>query len=612
MRLPATTTAFLLALAALLLAVSPAHAEKRVALVIGNSTYAHVGKLANPANDASAVAESLKRLGFESVEQKSDLDYRAFRKALSDFSRIADGADVALIYYAGHGIEVDKRNYLIPVDAELRDGRDADLEALPLDVVMGTVEGARKLRLVVLDACRDNPFRAKMASRGGTRSIGRGLARVEAPSNTLVAFAAREGTTADDGRGKHSPYTTALLKHIETPGLEINFLFRRVRDAVLADTGGRQEPFIYGSLSSEAIFLKPGDGSALPTVAAKEDNGRLAAMQKELEALKQQLDKKPEAKTQPKDDGKLAALQAEVERLKKQLETKPEAKKPEEPKTKVAVGTFEQQKPTTPARGLKPGDEFQDCDTCPKMVVIPAGSFTMGSHMSEPQRGAEEGQQRRVTIDRPFAAGKFEVTFAEWDACAADGGCDGHRPGDQGWGRGNRPVVDVSWLDAKTYVAWLSRKTGKEHRLLSEAEWEYAARAGTTTPFSTGQTITTVQANFNGDYTYNGSGKGQYRKKTTPVGSFAANAFGLHDMHGNVWEWVEDCWNGSYAGASTDRSARTAGDCSLRVLRGGSWSNGPWDVRSAIRYRRYTDNQYTVSGIGFRVARDLTPEELGK
>ena len=261
--------------------VSPAFAERRAALVIGNSVYQSAGKLENPANDAAAIVESLKRLGFTSVIHKPDLDHRNFRRALFEFSRLADGADMALIYYAGHGIEVDKRNYLIPVDAQLREPRDVDLEAVPLDIVIATLDGARKLRLVVLDACRDNPFRARMTQRGGTRSVGRGLARIDAPSNTLVAYAAKEGTTADDGTGEHSPFTEALLQHLETPGLEINFLFRRVRDSVISATGGRQEPFVYGSLSSEAIYLKPpSDGASGPRVSmSRRESGDTIAVE---------------------------------------------------------------------------------------------------------------------------------------------------------------------------------------------------------------------------------------------------------------------------------------------------------------------------------------------
>ncbi len=254
---------------------------------------------------------------------------------------------------------------------------------------------------------------------------------------------------------------------------------------------------------------------------------------------------------------------------------------------------------------LKPGDSFKDCDTCPEMVVVPAGSFTMGSPSFEKNRNENEGPQHRVTIRKPFAVGKHEVTFAKWDACVSDGGCGGHRPEDEGWGRGNRPVINVSWNDAQAYLRWLSRKGGAEYRLLSEAEWEYAARAGTTTPFHFGSTISTDQANYDGESTYGSGRKGIYRKKTVPVGSFQSNAFGLHDVHGNVYEWVADCWNGSYAGAPGDGAAWTRGECEKRVLRGGSWDFKPRGARSANRLRYRTDNRHNY--YGFRVARTLTP-----
>jgi formylglycine-generating enzyme required for sulfatase activity len=207
-------------------------------------------------------------------------------------------------------------------------------------------------------------------------------------------------------------------------------------------------------------------------------------------------------------------------------------------------------------------------------------------------------------IAKPFAVGKFEATFAEWDACVAAGGCQ-HKPNDEGWGKGRRPVINVSWDDAKEYVAWMAKRTGRQYRLLAEAEWECAARAGTTASFSTGRTITQDQANFDGRYSYGGSAKGQYRQKTVEVGSFKPNAFGLHDMHGNVWEWVEDCYHDSYQGAPTDGSAWTSGDCSRRVVRGGSWSSYPGFVRAAIRVRHSSDNR--SSGQGFRLARTLNP-----
>jgi formylglycine-generating enzyme required for sulfatase activity len=268
---------------------------------------------------------------------------------------------------------------------------------------------------------------------------------------------------------------------------------------------------------------------------------------------------------------------------------------------KMALGLYKAQ--SRKALGPEIGAVFKDCDVCPEMVVVPAGSFTMGSPPSETGRYDDEGPQHRVTIAKAFAVGKFEVTFAEWDACVAGGGCDGYRPGDQGWGRGRRPVINVSWKDAKAYVGWLSRKTGKRYRLLTEAEWEYAARAGTTTPFHFGATISTGQANYDGNYVYGSGRKGEYRQRTIPVGGFASNRFGLHDVHGNVREWTEDCWNKSYSGAPSNGSAWTSGECARRVLRGGSWYYKPRLLRSA--YRNWNGAGYRSYIIGFRVARTL-------
>jgi formylglycine-generating enzyme required for sulfatase activity len=243
--------------------------------------------------------------------------------------------------------------------------------------------------------------------------------------------------------------------------------------------------------------------------------------------------------------------------------------------------------------------EFKDCERCPEMVVVPAGEFTMGSPASELQAEA----QHRVTIAKPFAVGKFEVTFEQWDACVRGGGCDAYRPDDQGWGRGRRPVVNISWENAKSYVEWLARKTGKPYRLLTEAEWEYAARAGTTSRFSTGDAISSRQANFDGSS--DGSGPSDVnRQKTLPVGSFLPNAFGLYDMHGNAMEWVEDCWHTEYTDAApTDGSAWLEGDCNGRVMRGGSWEDSSSELRSAARTGEYKDNSSYVDG--FRVGRDL-------
>lgn len=228
---------------------------RRVALVIGNSAYQHVAPLLNPERDAHAVAEAFRRLGFTVVIERGNLGLTELVAALRGFSDQAAGADWAVIFYAGHGVEVDHVTYVVPVDARLAHADHVEDEALPLSRLLSKAEAARKLRLVILDACRSNPFHMA-AAPGGTRAIGRGLGRVEPEGGVLVAYAARDGTTADDGLGGHSPYTEALLGQIEQPGLEINLMFRKVRDSVLMATGNRQEPFTYGSLPGEGLYFR--------------------------------------------------------------------------------------------------------------------------------------------------------------------------------------------------------------------------------------------------------------------------------------------------------------------------------------------------------------------
>jgi tetratricopeptide (TPR) repeat protein len=229
--------------------------DKRIALVIGNAAYTNVRGLKNSDGDARAVAAGLRALGFEVIE-KHDLTLPQLTSEMKAFGDKAPGYDWAVVYYAGHGIEIGGINYLIPVDAELSVASHVDDEALPLDRVLAKVEGAHKLRLVILDACRDNPFIAKMASAGGTRSVGRGLARVEPSGGVLVAYSARDGQVAQDGDGTNSPFAQALIDHLAEPGLEINMLFRKVRDDVKSRTNGQQEPFTYGSLPAEAMYFK--------------------------------------------------------------------------------------------------------------------------------------------------------------------------------------------------------------------------------------------------------------------------------------------------------------------------------------------------------------------
>ena len=544
--------------------IAPASAAKRVALVIGNSAYKTLQALPNPRNDAELMAKTLRRLDFE-VITAFDASRTGIGRAIRSFGKAlgAGGKDtVGLFYFAGHGVQARGRNYLIPIGADIQTEDDLQLEAITAATVLARMETAgNALNLVILDACRNNPF------KGRFRSVSRGLTRIRATRGSLIAYSAGPGEVAADGGGAHSPYTSALVEAMQVPGLAVEQMFKRVRIAVEKQTGGAQTPWEESSLRGEFYFV-PGTGAP---PATPQSTGELAALQARLKLLEDRIRRQSE---QPKDE------------------------------PKVAVGVYPRQPKA--GRQYKPGDEFRDCDTCPKMVVVPAGSFMMGSPASEPKRDKDEGPRHKVRIPKPFAVGKFEVTFAEWDACVADGSCSGYQPDDRIWGRGGRgrrPVINVSWYDAKAYVAWLSRKTGKTYRLLSESEWEYAARAGTTTPFSTGQRITTDQANFDGGYTYNGSRKGRYRGNTVSVGTFGKNAFGLYDMHGNVWEWVEDCYVDTYGNTPADGSARTHGGCSVHVLRGGSWNFIPWNLRSADRNRNWSDDRNYNNG--FRLARTL-------
>ena len=244
-------------------------------------------------------------------------------------------------------------------------------------------------------------------------------------------------------------------------------------------------------------------------------------------------------------------------------------------------------------------------DYAPDMVTIQPGRFLMGSPQGETRRDRNEGPQIEVSIPYSFEIGRFEVTYAEWRDCVEAGGCKGYRPDDNGWGRGDRPVTNVSYQDAQSYIAWLNKSTGKQYRLPTEAEWEYVARAGGSLPFSTatGTGISDREANFNGEFPYGGGAKGRYLKKTVPVGSYAPNAFGVHDIHGNVYEWVSDCYAKSHQGNPANGQRRTDGDCNRRIIRGGSWVTHGYQMRAAKRLSYTMDYRY--DDFGFRLARTI-------
>ena len=699
----------------------PAFAGKRVALVIGNSAYRKVPLLANPARDADAMSEMFRNADFDVVQSKHDLGIGDMRRALRDFSDEASDADVAIVYYAGHGMEVDSINYLIPVDAILERDIDAFDEAMPLDRVLTVIEPAKQLRLVILDACRDNPFRQTMKRTVAARAVGRGLAMVEPINpNTLIAFAAKAGSTATDGDDKNSPFTAALLKHLPKPGLDLRRAFGFVRDDVLRVTHNRQEPFIYGSLGGDDVALVPAPAvvdfnkaakddyelaqqinvisawdsfigkypsgfysdlaraqrdKLIAAKAAAEEADRLAAQKKALEETKAAEGERAKLAAQAKaaEDARILAEQAAAAEKAKAAEKAAEkaaAQARIEEAARVAgvlienAATGKETKSdgprvsavcagastrladisSRPAQTLSQAEEcgltlkevFRECPNCPDMVVVPAGEFLMGSSRNEIDNGlaaANEAPQHKVIINQPIAIGRFEVTRDQFAAFVIASGykaadhCftfEHNAPQDRanrsflnpGYVQeGNHPAVCVSWADAEAYVAWLSRTTGRSYRLLSEAEFEYAARAGTTSrfgfgndpgeicKFANGADQAAKTAGLPGDAPYMTCRDGF--PFTAPVGSLAPNAFGLYDLIGNVWEWTGDCYYGDYATARADSAAHVNPTCSTRTVRGGDWFSTEASLRPAVRAKANADARH--DDIGFRVARTLSP-----
>ena len=609
-------------LAALLpLAVPPpALAADRVALVVGNGAYTHAGRLPNPANDASDVGAALRRLGFE-VTIARDAGRTALNEALRYFTRRSASADVALVFYAGHAMEMDGVNYLLPVDARVERDTDVRYETVTLDDVLASTSGAG-LRVVILDACRNNPLARSMQRTVSTRSVSNGslgdLNEDLLGDETLVAYSAAAGTTAADGEGRNSPYTAALLAHLEEP-VDIGLMFRRVRAQVLSATNRRQRPHEYGSLLREHYLSVSGGGEPAAAVAGAPTGptGAATAARGPAEAgpaaviaggssavLAQQetvfwqsivdstsradfeayLARWPAGVYAPLARGRVAALRSA-----------------DPPRTDPSW--------SDPSPVRRAGDLFRDCDTCPEMVVIPAGEFMMGSPSSEQHRNKDEGPQHRVKIEGAFAVSVYEVTTREWAACVHAGRCNGD---DTGYVYGLEPVgieqyesyaiSNVSFHDARAYVSWLSEATGRQYRILSEAEWEYVARAGTTGARYWGASPNEQYANWK-DGTFRTGGRDGYEFQA-PVGSYAPNEFGLYDVLGNLFEWVEDCWHGNYNGAPVDGTAWTrGGECKDRGLRGGSFFSSHKDLRSADRRREDADDRH--GWIGFRVARTL-------
>ncbi|MFO1184352.1 MAG: SUMF1/EgtB/PvdO family nonheme iron enzyme [Bauldia sp.] len=644
----------IVAFAAAVALAPAAYAEKRIALVIGNSAYKTVGLLANPKNDADLIARSLTATGFE-VTKVIDADQRTMKQAIADFGRkLRDGVDTSLFYYAGHGIQAAGKNYLIPVDAALNDEFDLDVQALDVNAFLGVMQGSSaKINIVILDACRNNPYARSF------RSATRGLAMVDAPRGTYIAYSTAPGDVAQDGTGDNSPYASALAQAMVKPGLRIEDTFKETRRAVLEQTSNKQVPWELGSINGD-FYFQGGPGVQVAAVAAP---GAIAVtggipspglgpggVSVEQIAVDYQAAERVGTTAawdiflnRYQDANSFYVQLAREARQKVALLTPPtqplpNGTRPVAPPVAGCPGGVVAAVGAAAAvpggdRCLRPKEIFTDCaPTCPEMVVLPVGTFTMGSPANEAARAEDEGPAHPVAVATPIAVGRYEVTRAQYAAFVAETnyrvaptcrvlGAAGNAFAeainksfrDPGYRQeDNHPAVCISYEDARAYAAWLTRKTGKTYRLLSESEWEYAARAGTTTPYWFGQDVSRICGFANGaDQT----GKAQFAAWvavgcrdgytfTAPVGSYSPNEFGLYDMSGNVAEWTEDCYRNSYLGAAREAVAwQGTGTCQTRVLRGGSWYSLQKALRSADRDGTAPTVRY--ANVGFRVARVL-------
>jgi formylglycine-generating enzyme required for sulfatase activity len=520
-------------------------AQQKYALVIGNANYTGISKLTNPVNDANDMETALKGLGF-TVDKVLNGNLEQMENAVLNLKRRlgASRNSYGFFFYAGHGVQSNGENYLIPIAADnIRSENQLRDRAVSLQFVLDTMsEAGNELNMIVLDACRDNPF-------GWARSGSRGLTVVShAPTGSIVMYATGANSTAADGTGRNGLFTGYLLNNLKNPALSVFDVFDRTMDAVIKGTNGRQHPELslrFAGATSAYLGPRPS-----PTPSPSPSPA-------------------PSPTPQPSPTPTPQPSPSPVQ-------------------------------PVTPPVNPQP--------VTGSMVRINGGTFTMGSPATEANRDSDE-VQHSVTVSS-FYMGKYPVTQKEYQEVM--GTNPSNFKGD------NLPVEQVSWFDAVNYCNRLSQREGltpaytvngtnvtwnsnaNGYRLPTEAEWEYACRAGTTTPFSTGNNITTNQANYNGNYPYNNNAKGTYRQKTTAVGSFAPNPWGLYDMHGNLYEWCWDRYGAYSSNAQTDPRGASSG--SNRVMRGGGWGFSAHDLRSA--YRSKIDPSSRAYSIGFRVVRN--------
>ena len=554
-----STRTLLIALVVALLAAMPAHAARQ-ALVIGNAAYAE-GALKNPVNDARAMDGKLTALGFK-VMKVENLKRQQIGRTLTAFANTLKPGDEVVVFYAGHGVQVKGVNYLPAVDADIQSEEDVALNSLNLNTLMERLDEAKAgLKLLFLDACRNNPYSRSL------RSNDRGLARFSAaPSGTLIHFATRPGSVAADGTGSNGLYTSQLLRFIDAADVPVETMLKRVSAAVTVESKKQQEPWTEGSIVGE-FYFKPGAMAStikpepVDSAAQVEQQGWAAAQSGNTVAgYTAYLQEYPQGRYAAAARIAIASLRAQV--------------------TVVQAPPVAQAAPP-PTTSLAAGQVIKDCADCPQMVAIPAGSFEMGSMF------LDEQPVHLVNVTA-FFLGRTEVTQGEWIAVM------GSNPSTFKQCGMNCPVENISWSDAQEFARRLSQKTGKTYRLPSEAEWEYAARAGSRGKWSFGEDESQL-----GAYAWfvNNSGS-----TTHTVALKRPNSFGLYDMHGNVWEWVQDVWHENYQGAPSDGSAWVnGGDQAQRARRGGARYDYSDILRSA--YRNRSAPIHNFSGTGMRIAR---------
>ncbi len=567
---------------------TPASTGDRVALVIGNAAYKNATPLSNTINDAAVMADALKSLGFDLVGGKAqtNLDKSGLENVIRKFGEAIRGKRVAFLYYSGHGAQVDGRNFLIPTSANVVSKTDVKYELVDVDNVLDDMNASgTKVNIIVLDACRNNPFGEK-----GLRGMGSGLAVMDAPSGTLVAYATGPGKTAADGTGKNSPYTESLARIITEPGLDIEDVFREVGKDVQAKTGGVQVPWKMDSLTEKFSFkvtiqlegtIQMAGGPGPASVPPKPETPKTGSVMVKsnpsgatvyLSGAQKGVTPMTINGLSPGNVGLRVVLDGyervedsvNIEAGKEEIlnYTLARAAVPPPPSTKPGTETRLEPPSTTTISTRR---EWKDPTTGMEFIWVEGGTYQMGCGPWTGDCQSNESPEHEVTVSG-FWIGKYAVTQGQWQKVMGNNPSS-FKKGD------NYPVETVSWDDAKEFIRKLNGKSGNTFRLPSEAEWEYAARSGGRAEKYAGGSDIDAVAWY----------RANSRKSTHPVGTKSPNGLGLYDMSGNVWQWCEDIYNAEAYKTHQRNNPMSNSGGSSRVLRGGSWFREATMVRCAYR-----------------------------